>query len=269
MNYRFTSSREFAMPAQGASEAELTRGVARLVRETRGARGLTRRALAAAAGISERYLALLEAGGANVSLNLLARIGRALGVSLHALIPGSPEPGAGPQKKGLALLGLRGAGMSTLGEALAARAGLPFIRLNQLISERAGMEAGELMELAGSQAFRRMEAEALEDLVRAPGRIVLETGGGIVADRAAYDLVRRHFHTVWIKASPEDHMARVVAQNDLRPMVGRAAAMDDLRRLLAERAAAYGEADCVLDTHGLTVAEAGARLAQLVEPALA
>lgn len=256
------------MPVEEAWEADLTRGVATRVREARGARGLTRRALAAAAGVSERYLALVEAGGANVSLNLLARVGRALDVSLHALIPGSAGPAASGAGKGVALIGLRGAGKSTLGEAVAARAGLPFVRLNQLVSEQAGMAVGELMELAGSHGFRRMEVEALEALVRTPGRIVLETSGGIVADRTAFDLVRHHFHTVWIKATAEDHMARVVAQNDLRPMAGRAAAMDDLRRLIAERAAAYGEADQVLDTHRLTVAEAAERLAQLVEPVL-
>ena len=124
------------------------------------------------------------------------------------------------------------------------------------------------MELAGSEAFRRMEVEALEDLIARPARIVLETSGGIVADGEAYDLVRGHFHTVWIKATPEDHMARVVAQNDFRPMAGRQAAMDDLRRLLAERQAAYGQADFVLDTHGLTVDAAARRLHQVLEPLL-
>jgi XRE family aerobic/anaerobic benzoate catabolism transcriptional regulator len=138
-----------------------------------------------------------------------------------------------------------------------------------VIVERAGMETGELMELGGTEAFRRMEVEALQGLIAAPGQIVLETSGGIVADGEAYDLVRRHFHTVWVKASPEDHMARVVAQNDLRPMAGRDKAIDDLRRLLAERQDAYGEADAVLDTHGLAVDEAARRLAHLVAPLIA
>ena len=253
------------MPASGETMATLTRGVGLLVRQGRAQHGLTRRALAAAAGISERYLAQLEAGSANVSLKLLARIGQALGVSIHALIP-AEAPAPIPARKGIALVGLRGAGKTTLGTALAGATGLAFVRLTQVIVERAGMEIGELMELAGTDAFRRLEAEALADLIAAPDRIVLETGGGIVADGEAYEMVRRHFHTVWIKASPQDHMARVIAQNDLRPMAGRAAAIDDLRRLMAERQAAYGAADAVLDTHGASVDEAAARLVQLAAP---
>ena len=245
----------------------LTQGVGVRVREGRARAGLTRRALAAATGISERYLALLEAGSANVSLNLLARIGQALGVSIHALIP-PEEPRRGPAKKGVALIGLRGAGKSTLGERLSKETGLAFVRLTQEIVERAGMETGELMELAGSGAFRRLEIEALQGLVARRGHIILETSGGIVADGEAYELVRRHFHTVWVKASPEDHMARVIAQNDLRPMFGRDAAMDDLRRLLGEREAAYAQADFVLDTHGVSVDEAAARLNHMLSPVL-
>jgi XRE family aerobic/anaerobic benzoate catabolism transcriptional regulator len=258
-------------PAGGETVAvdSLTRGVGVLVREGRARTGLTRRALAAATGISERYLALLEAGSANVSLNLLARIGAALGVSIHALIPAGEVSGASPRQKGIALIGLRGAGKSTLGESLATATGLPFVRLTQVIVERAGMDTGELMELGGSDAFRRLEVEALQELIASAGRVVLETSGGIVADGEAYDLVRRHFRTVWIKAEPQDHMARVVAQNDLRPMVGRDKALDDLRRLLAERQSAYGAADAVLDTHGLTVDEAAARLVQLAAPLIA
>jgi len=245
----------------------LTRGVGLLVREGRARAGLTRRALAAATGISERYLALLEAGSANVSLNLLARIGGALDVSIHALIP-PEEPHRTSARKGIALIGLRGAGKSTLGERLGKETRLPFVRLTQAIVERAGMETGELMELAGSDAFRRLEIEALEDLVAQPGRIILETSGGIVADGEAFELVRRHFQTVWVKATPEDHMTRVIAQNDLRPMAGRDAAMDDLRRLLAEREAAYAQADFVLDTHGVSVDEAARRLSHMLSPAL-
>ncbi len=245
----------------------LTRGVGVLVREGRSRAGLTRRALAAEAGVSERYLALLEAGSANVSLNLLARIGEALGVSIHALIP--PEaPRRAADKKGVALIGLRGAGKSTLGERLSKQTGLPFVRLTQEIVERAGMETGELMELAGSGAFRRLEIEALQGLVARPGPIVLETSGGIVADTEAFELVRRHFHTVWVKAAPEDHMARVIAQNDFRPMAGRDAAIDDLRRLLVEREATYAQADFVLDTHGVSVDEAAQRLSHMLSPLL-
>jgi XRE family aerobic/anaerobic benzoate catabolism transcriptional regulator len=258
-------------PASGETVASLTRGVGIRVREGRARQGLSRKALASAAQVSERYLAELEAGSANVSLNLLARIGRALGVSIRALIPdeGDAAVTGAPKGSGIALIGLRGAGKSTLGEALARELGVPFVRLTQLIAERAGMETGELMELAGSEAFRRLELEALEALIARPGPIVLETSGGIVADRAAFDLVKHHFHTVWIKARAEDHMARVIAQNDLRPMAGREAAMDDLKRLLAGREAAYGEADCVLDTHGTTVAEASARLLRLARPLVA
>lgn len=246
----------------------LTRAVGALVRAGRSRAGLTRRALAAATGISERYLALLEAGGANVSLNLLARIGEALGVSIHALIP-ADEPCRSGTRKGVALIGLRGAGKSTLGERLSRETGLPFVRLSQEIVERAGMETGELMELAGSGAFRRLEIEVLQGLVAQPGKIILETSGGIVADGEAFDLVRQHFHTVWVKAAPEDHMARVVAQNDMRPMAGRDAAMDDLRRLLAEREAAYEQADFVLDTHGVSEDEAARRLRHMLSPVLA
>lgn len=274
------------------AEQQLTTRVGSAVRAARREAGLPRHALAEVAGISERYIGQLETGRANISLNVLQKIAGALGAEIVDLIEEAPAS-YGPlsdllaglsetqqreayallsrhfeenlrAKRGVALVGLRGAGKTSLGRALAHRLGLKFVQLTQLVTERAGMTTQELVELAGLEAFRRLEREALLALIDDENKVVLETSGGLVGAPETYRMVLEHFHTVWIKARPEEHMQRVVDQNDLRPMAGRPEAMNDLKALLADRQQAYGQASAVLDTSGLHEADTAERLFGLV-----
>ena len=166
-------------------------------------------------------------------------------------------------RKGIAMVGLRGAGKTTLGMELSALTGVPFVRLSQLVVERAGLETSEIMELGGPTAFRRFEFEALQSLIDQPGKVILETSGGLVADGSSYDLLINHFYTVWLRADPDEHMQRVIDQNDLRPMTGRTAAMKDLRALLHEREPVYARADHTLLTSGRSIKECLAELVSI------
>ncbi len=281
-----------SMQVVHSHEDQLTARVGSAVRAARRQAGLPRHALAEVAGISERYIGQLETGRANISLNVLQKIAAALGTEIvdlleqgHAhyaplddLLAGLNEQqlrdayGVLAQhfeaereaKCGVALVGLRGAGKTSLGRALAQKLGLEFVQLTQLVTERAGMTTQELVELAGLEAFRRLEREALLALIDESAKVVLETSGGLVGAPETYRLVLEHFHTVWVKAQPEEHMQRVVDQNDLRPMAGRPEAMTDLKALLADRQQAYGQAAAVLDTSGLDEATTAERLAHLV-----
>ncbi len=281
-----------SMQAVHNSEDQLTARVGSAVRSARREARLPRHALAEAAGISERYIGQLETGRANISLNVLQKIAAALGVEIIDLLEQGPARYAplnallaqlseqqmrdahavlqrhfnaeGQAKCGIALVGLRGAGKSTLGRSLAIRLGVPFVQLTQLVTERAGMTTQELVELAGLDAFRRLEREALLALIEQKDKVVLETGGGLVGAPETYRLVLEHFHTVWVKAQPEEHMQRVVDQNDLRPMAGRPEAMNDLKALLADRQQAYGQAAAVLDTSGLDEGTTADQLFHLV-----
>jgi XRE family aerobic/anaerobic benzoate catabolism transcriptional regulator len=254
--------------------------VGRKVKTLRRDRALTRKQLAERASISERYIGQLENGQANVSLNVLDRIVVELSARITDVLPGaskeiSHDPlrrlleeldgeelekafkllssnfGVKPHpRKGIALVGLRGAGKTTLGRELSGVSGIPFKRLTGMIADEAGMTMAELIELGGTNGLRRLEREVLNGLVEEPGPVILETSGGIVANRETYDHMRAHFVTVWVKAAPEEHMQRVIDQNDLRPISGRSSAMLDLKSLLLEREGAYAEADFVLDTSG-------------------
>ena len=275
-----------------SAEEQLTARVGSAVRAARRQASLPRHALAEAAGISERYIGQLETGRANISLNVLQKIASALGVEIINLLEREPvryAPLSGllsslnedqlrdahsllarhfeaerQAKCGVALVGLRGAGKTSLGRALAGKLGIPFVQLTELVTERAGMTTQELVELAGLDAFRRLEREALVALIDQKNKVVLETSGGLVGAPETYRLVLEHFHTVWVKALPEEHMQRVVDQNDLRPMVGRPEAMNDLKALLADRQQAYGQAAAVLDTSGRDEDSTADQLFQLV-----
>jgi XRE family aerobic/anaerobic benzoate catabolism transcriptional regulator len=153
----------------------------------------------------------------------------------------------------IALIGLRGAGKSTLGRKLAEHLGVPFVELNEEIQREAGVPMGEIFSLYGDNAYRRLERRCLERVLERNDRAVISTGGGLVTEPATYELLRNACFTVWVKASPEEHMQRVIAQGDLRPMQGREEAMADLRRILAERSELYGLADAVIDTSNKTV----------------
>jgi XRE family aerobic/anaerobic benzoate catabolism transcriptional regulator len=258
------------------------------VRAWRARRGMTRKQLAADSGLSERFLADVEAGRGNVSINSLEAAARALNITILELLQDAPRPalarvqallsrledaqldqayamlaatfGAGDERgreKRIALIGLRGAGKSTLGAQLAAQRGVPFVELDREIEREAGTSMNEILLLHGQAGYRRYERRALlriaEDHVDG---VVMTTGGSIVSERETFDLLQSRFYCVWLKASPEEHMSRVVAQGDMRPFdATRGAsseAMEDLRRILASREALYARADAVVDTAART-----------------
>jgi XRE family aerobic/anaerobic benzoate catabolism transcriptional regulator len=274
-------------------ETEYLKLLGERIRTARAQRGMTRRILARDSGVSERYLAQLEAGQGNISIALLRKVAQAMGMPLDDLVRDEPESPlelrlltqslarlapqelaqarqllgarfgavAADRRQRVALIGLRGAGKSTLGRRLAAQRDVPFIELDREIERESGLALGEIFDLYGQAAFRRHERRALESLLRRHRRAVIATGGSLVSEPATFDLLLSSCFTVWIKAAPEEHMARVVAQGDLRPMADNAESMDDLRRILAGRSALYAKADAAVDTAGQDVE---ASLAELI-----
>lgn len=223
----------------------------RAVRARRQERGLTLGALSERAAVSPRFLAALEAGDGNISVARLCDVAHALGTTAAALLEGVDT--ADPRARPVALLGLRGAGKSTIGPKLAARLGVPFVEIDRLVEHAAGMSLSEVFELHGEAYYRKLEREALADVVSRSERAVIATGGSIVHDAESFELLRKSATTVWLKARPEEHMARVVAQGDERPMANREDAMEELRTLFAARAALYVQAAHVVDTSVLGV----------------
>ena len=224
-------------------DSPLLHAVGRRVREGRKARGLTARALAAAAGLSERFVGELEAGRANISVLNLEAVAVALGLELPGLVrPVTPPPQV------IALLGLRGAGKSTVGRALGERLGVPFLELDQLVEREAGMRLPEIFAIHGEDYFRAQELKALRRCLAEHPRAVLATGGGLVASPEAYRLLLEQTRTVWLKATPGEHWSRVVKQGDLRPMQNRPHAMAELKRRLQERDPLYRQAQLQLST---------------------
>ena len=270
-----------ANPNAAADEDFLAR-LGERVRDARVRRGLTRKTLARDSAVSERYLAELEAGRGNISVLLLRQVAGTLGLALaellreneaqavdltliHEFLQRLPKQrlarvraqlqrdyGGNPagRSERIALIGLRGAGKSTLGEALATELKVPFIELDREIEREAGTGLSEIFLLYGQQGYRRHEQRCLERIVESQSRCVIATGGSIVSDPGTYDLLRSSCFTVWLKAKPEEHMSRVTAQGDMRPMAGNTQAMADLKRILQRRAALYGQADAVVDTTG-------------------
>jgi XRE family transcriptional regulator, aerobic/anaerobic benzoate catabolism transcriptional regulator len=267
---------------------------------------MTRRQLAHASATSERYLAQIESGAGNPSVSVLRAIAQALDLPAAALLPeagartaalggifdllaqvpeaGLPElakliaarvalPGGADRARRIALVGLRGAGKSTLGRMLAAHLGFPFIELDRVVEEDYGASIPDLMEMAGTATFRRHERSALDRIVAAHEAAVITTAGGIVANPETYALLIRRSHTVWIKARPEDHMSRVMAQGDFRPMAqnreaGSKDAMADLVAILEARRTDYARAEAELDTSDDTVEQSFAKLLRAVAPLL-
>jgi len=272
------------------------------VRALRSRRGMTRKALAAAADISERHLANLEYGVGNASILVLLQVAAALRCSLAELLgdvtTSSPEwllirelleqrdeatlqrvrvaigellgtgGGNAARSPRVALIGLRGAGKSTLGQRLAADLGYPFVELSREIEKFAGCSISEIQALYGTNAYRRYELRALEEAIQIYPEAVIATPGGLVSDPAAFNLLLAHCTTVWLQASPEDHMKRVTAQGDLRPMAASQEAMADLKGILAGRAAFYSKADLTLDTSAQPLEPTYLALRQLVRQAL-
>jgi XRE family aerobic/anaerobic benzoate catabolism transcriptional regulator len=275
------------------------------VRALRARRGMTRKAAALAADVSERHLANLEYGIGNASILVLLQVAQALQCSLAELIgdvtTSSPEwlllrellerrdeatlrrvreavgqmLGTGGGNAGrtarsprVALVGLRGAGKSTLGAMLAEDLGFPFVELSREIEKFAGCSISEIQGLYGQNAYRRYERRALEEAIQIYPEAVIATPGGIISDAATFNLLLAHCTTVWLQAAPEDHMARVTAQGDLRPMAASREAMDDLKGILAGRAAFYSKAELHVDTSAQELAATFALLRASVRAAL-
>lgn len=272
------------------------------VRALRARRGLTRKAVAQAANISERHLANLEYGSGNVSILVLLQVAGALQCSLAELIgditTSSPEwlllrellehrdeaalrrvrvavgelLGTGGDNAArsprVALVGLRGAGKSTLGQRLADDLGFPFVELSREIEKFAGCSISEIQALYGMNAYRRYERRALEEAIQIYPEAIIATPGGLVSDAATFNLLLAHCTTVWLHADPEDHMKRVTAQGDLRPMAASKEAMEDLKGILAGRAAFYSKAELSLDTSAQALEPTFQALRGLVREAL-
>ncbi len=272
------------------------------VRALRSRRGMTRRATAQAADVSERHLANLEYGVGNASILVLLQVAQALQCSLAELLgdvtTSSPEwlliremleqrdeatlrrvrvaigemLGTGGANEArshrVALVGLRGAGKSTLGQRLADDLGFPFVELSREIEKFAGCSASEIQALYGQNAYRRYERRALEESIQIYPEAVIATPGGLVADAATFNLLLAHCTTVWLQADPEDHMKRVIAQGDMRPMAASREAMEDLKGILAGRAPFYSKAELRLDTSAQPLEETFAALRALVRSTL-
>jgi XRE family transcriptional regulator, aerobic/anaerobic benzoate catabolism transcriptional regulator len=269
-SFRGDPERAEAARGEGAREARrsaVLRALAASVRARRTERGLTLRALAGLAGVSERFLVQLESGEGNISVARLYDVADALSTSpaqLLASAGGSPRAAA--RRKVVALLGVRGAGKSAVGQLLARRLKLPLVELDVLVSKEAGMSLPTLFEIHGEEYFRRVERHVLRQLLDAGHPAVLATGGSIVTDAESYALLRRRAITVWLRGDADDHWRRVVAQGDLRPMKDRRNAMNELRALLKKRTPLYAQADHVVDTSGTDLEEVGRRVLDAVAP---
>jgi len=248
--------------SEAKSDKELLSRLGGRVRAARATRTMTRKDLARDSGISERYLAQLESGRGNTSILVLRRVADALRVPLEHLV--RDEGIRDRRYDRVALIGLRGAGKSTLGGRLAKALSAPFVELDREVEREAGTGLSEIFLLYGQAGYRRYEKRCLEQVLAANRRVVLATGGSIVSEPATYDLLRAECLTVWLKAAPEEHMARVLAQGDTRPMAGSREAMGDLRRILADRAPLYGRADVTVDTAGKSVEQSLAELRKAV-----
>lgn len=272
------------------------------VRALRARRGLTRKAVSLASDVSERHLANLEGGVGNASILVLVQVAQALQCSLAELIgdvtTSSPEwlllrelldsrdeatlrrvraavgemLGTGGDNAGrsarIALIGLRGAGKSTLGQMLADDLGFPFLELSREIEQFAGCSVAEIQSLYGMNAYRRYERRALEEAIQIHSEAVIATPGGLVSEPSTFNLLLAHCTTVWLQASPEDHMKRVLAQGDLRPMAASGEAMQDLKNILAGRAAFYSKAEFQVNTSAQRLDETFLLLRQTVRGAL-
>lgn len=273
-------------PTDSLSDQAFLQGLGSRVRVLRERRGMTRKALAREADVSERYLAQLENGEGNMSIVLLRRVAAALGSRLIEVL--EPEEGRverriisrlldsvpahrledltfrlmrefgkeeGVRRGRVALVGLRGAGKSTLGLRLAAERQVRYVELDKEIELESGLPLSELFSLYGQAGFRQFERRTLERLINENTQMVLSVGGGIVAEEETYGLLLSKCFTVWLRARPEEHMARVIAQGDLRPMAGNSEAMEDLKRILAAREPLYRKVDTMVDTSGQTLDE--------------
>lgn len=272
------------------------RAVGERVRNARARRGMSRKILARDSGVSERYLAQLEGGSGNISILLLRQIALAMDLpisdflsdrsrngveqvllarQIEALTPQQQEElqaliaerfGVNPiGKKHLALIGLRGAGKTTIGLILSKRFRFQFIEMAKEIEKEAGVSLNEIFDLYGQSAYRRFERRALERVTAASTPQILACGGSLPSEPSTFAHLLESCFTVWLKARPEEHMGRVIAQGDMRPMAGQSEAMADLKRILVQREALYAKADLVFDTAGKTADQAAGELGDLLQ----
>ena len=270
------------------------------VREARARRGMTRKILARDSGVSERYLAQLETGLGNISILLLRDIARALDVPIEALIYDGPEPpidlvhtteflrrlpsdelaqarslllehfsgvDLAARTGRIALIGLRGAGKSTLGGMLAQRLKVPFLELDRLIEQESGVSLSAIFDLYGQSGFRRLERRCLDEVIERYPNFVLATGGSLVSEPATFERLLTMCYTVWLRAIPEDHMQRVIAQGDMRPMAENRESMLDLQRILAVREPLYQQADLTINTSKQSLQQAAAAIMKTLKSA--
>jgi XRE family transcriptional regulator, aerobic/anaerobic benzoate catabolism transcriptional regulator len=224
--------------------------IGRRIRDRRTSMGWTLREIAERSGISPRFLCDVEAGKGNISVARLADVAMALDVSIVSLMSPAEE------KRVIALVGLRGAGKSTVGKALAKRLRVRFVELDALIETDTNLSLGELFALHGEAYYKRRAYDLLVKLVMQNEPMVIATGGSIVTDAESWQLLKRRTHTVWLKASPENHWKRVLGQGDTRPMANRASAKAEMRSILSLRSPLYSEAAQTIDTNSLGVREA-------------
>jgi XRE family aerobic/anaerobic benzoate catabolism transcriptional regulator len=286
-----------AMAAHGRDTDAYLRRLGERVRMLRNQRAMSRKVLAQHARVSERYLAQLETGKGNCSIVLLRRIARAIGLpvvqlvhegddppldlvllsqflerlppkALHdardLLLRQFSEPSDKQRNRRIALIGLRGGGKSTLGRLLAARLEVPFIELDREVERRSGASLSEIFDMFGQETFRRAEREALQDVLRQYPQFVMATSGSIVTEPGTLELLLSSCFTVWVRAEPDDHMKRVMAQGDMRPMAHSTRAMEDLIAILKSREPLYAKAEAELDTTGKTPEQNLADLLRIV-----
>ena len=275
--------------------SHLQEHIAQSVRDARSKMNMSRRVLAQTSDVSQRYLAQLESANGNISIALLLRVAMALNLPLDGLLK-APNPKvddmtklwtlyqkADPQLRSaimeqleskqisderanrICLVGLRGAGKSTIGALAADRIGVPFLELNKQIEYMAGMPVGEIIGLYGQAGYRKLEQDALLQVSKSYDKILMAAAGGVVEDTETHNMLMSRFHTIWLRTSPDEHMARVRDQGDERPMAGHPAAMEQLKRLLADRESAYSRADAQLFTSGLTFNQSLEQLIALIK----
>ncbi len=272
-----------AETADDALVSSLITRVGLRVRIARERKGIPRRVLSEISGVSPRYLAQLEAGDGNISIGLLQKIATALDHRIEWIMGDddpwdadslrmlkmyraadtdtqkqvlqilNPDTSLVTHANRICLVGLRGAGKSTLGALAGNALGVPFVELNRKIEEQSGMAIAEVMALYGQEGYRKLEAQAINRIMETYDTMVLAVSGGIVAAPDTYNLLLNNFQTIWLKASPEEHMARVRAQGDERPMAGNPEAMEQLKLILANREILYGKATAQIDTSGKAV----------------
>ena len=297
---RLHSSALKSRTTEARSDSEYLELLGKNIRSARAERGLTRKALAADSGVSERFLAQLETGSGNASVLVLRQIARALEVPLEIILSVEPSPSAdlkhtleflrglapehvararqvlaehfsnhhgGSRNERVALIGLRGAGKSSVGRLLSDKLRVPFFELDRLIEQASGVSLSMIFDLYGQPGFRRFERQCLDDLLRSHSRFVVATGGSLVWEPVTYRTLLSSCYTLWLQATPEEHMARVAAQGDMRPMAHNPEAMSDLQRILAEREQLYRQADATINTSKCSVDQVVAECMQNLQNA--